>query len=153
MSALVPSPLMRAMQDGQIARVEELTRIPSDVQDALITILSEKAMPIPELRSEVQAVRGFNVIATANNRDRGVNEPLQRAQAEVQHGRLAAAGHRGRRDRYRPHSSGGVGTRARVARREAAAGGGAQAGYHLPRAARWRHRRWQKPKSSRLRAR
>ncbi len=74
MNALVPSPVMRAMQDGRIARVEELTRIPSDVQDALITILSEKSMPIPELRSEVQAVRGFNVIATANNRDRGVNE-------------------------------------------------------------------------------
>ncbi len=44
------------------------------MQDALITILSEKALPIPELRSEVQAVKGFNVIATANNRDRGVNE-------------------------------------------------------------------------------
>jgi MoxR-like ATPase len=74
LAALVPSPVMRAMQEGCIARVEELTRIPSDVQDALITILSEKAMPIPELRSEVQAVQGFNVIATANNRDRGVNE-------------------------------------------------------------------------------
>jgi MoxR-like ATPase len=72
--ALVHSPLMRAMQDGKIARVEELTRIPSDVQDALITILSEKSLPIPELNEEVQAVKGFNVIATANNRDRGVNE-------------------------------------------------------------------------------
>jgi MoxR-like ATPase len=72
--ALVASPVMRAMQEGRIARVEELTRIPSDVQDALITILSEKAMPIPELKSEVQAVQGFNIIATANNRDRGVNE-------------------------------------------------------------------------------
>ncbi len=74
MDALVPSPVMRAMAEGRIARVEELTRIPSDVQDALITILSEKTMPVPELRSEVQAVKGFNVIATANNRDRGVNE-------------------------------------------------------------------------------
>lgn len=74
MDALVPSPVMRAMQDGRIARVEELTRIPSDVQDALITILSEKTLPIPELGREVQAVKGFNVIATANNRDRGVNE-------------------------------------------------------------------------------
>lgn len=72
--ALVPSPVMRAMREGQIARVEELTRIPSDVQDALITILSEKALPIPELNSEVQAVKGFNIIATANNRDKGVNE-------------------------------------------------------------------------------
>src|SRR5713226_3260825 len=72
--ALVPSPVMRAMAGGQIARVEELTRMPSDVQDALITILSEKSLPIPELNDEVQAARGFNVIATANNRDRGVNE-------------------------------------------------------------------------------
>ena len=72
--ALVPSPVMRAMAGGQIARVEELTRMPSDVQDALITILSEKTLPVPELGTELQAVRGFNVIATANDRDRGVNE-------------------------------------------------------------------------------
>ena len=72
--ALVSSPIMLAMRTGKIARVEELTRIPSDVQDTLITILSEKTLPIPELDSEVQAVKGFNIIATANNRDRGVNE-------------------------------------------------------------------------------
>ncbi|HKG94762.1 MAG TPA: AAA family ATPase [Gemmatimonadaceae bacterium] len=73
-AALVPSPVMRAMQDGKVARVEELTRVPSDVQDALITILSEKSLPVPELGTEVQARKGFTVIATANNRDRGVNE-------------------------------------------------------------------------------
>jgi MoxR-like ATPase len=73
-AALVPSPVMRAMRTGAIARVEELTRVPSDVQDALITILSEKTLPVPELNTEVQAQRGFNVIATANDRDRGVNE-------------------------------------------------------------------------------
>ncbi|HVJ17634.1 MAG TPA: AAA family ATPase [Polyangiaceae bacterium] len=73
-SALVPSPMMRAMREGKVARVEELTRIPSEVQDTLITILSEKTLPVPELSSEVQAQRGFNVIATANNRDKGVNE-------------------------------------------------------------------------------
>ncbi len=72
--ALVPSPIMNAMRDGKIARVEELTRMPADVQDTLITILSEKTLPVPELGSEVQATRGFNVIATANNRDKGVNE-------------------------------------------------------------------------------
>ncbi len=72
--ALVSSPVMNAMRDGKIARVEELTRIPSDVQDTLITVLSEKTLPIPELGSEVQAQRGFNVIATANDRDRGINE-------------------------------------------------------------------------------
>ncbi|GAA3089012.1 ATP-binding protein [Streptosporangium carneum] len=72
--ALTPSPVMRAMAEGRIARVEELTRMPSDVQDALITVLSEKTLPIPELNQEVQASRGFNVIATANDRDRGVND-------------------------------------------------------------------------------
>ncbi len=73
-AALVPSPVMRAMAEGMTARVEELTRIPADVQDTLITILSEKTLPVPELGEEVQAVRGFNLIATANDRDRGVNE-------------------------------------------------------------------------------
>lgn len=72
--AVVPSPVMRAMQDGVIARVEELTRIPSETQDSFITVLSEKVLPIPELGEEVAAARGFNLIATANNRDRGVND-------------------------------------------------------------------------------
>ena len=72
--ALVETPVMRAMKDGKIARIEELTRIGADVQDTLITILSEKTLPVPELNTEIQAVRGFNVIATANNRDKGVNE-------------------------------------------------------------------------------
>ncbi|MEU1986274.1 AAA family ATPase [Nocardia sp. NPDC019395] len=73
-AALVASPILTAMRTGAIARLEELTRIPSDVQDALITILSEKTLPIPELGTEVQAAKGFNIIATANDRDRGVNE-------------------------------------------------------------------------------
>src|SRR5690349_22575667 len=73
-AALVVSPMMRAMREGMIARLEELTRIPAEVQDTLITILSEKTLPVPELGLEVQARKGFNVIATANNRDKGVNE-------------------------------------------------------------------------------
>jgi len=73
-NAMVASPVMTAMREGRIARIEELTRIPSDVQDALITILSEKTLPVPELGEEVQARKGFNIIATANDRDRGVNE-------------------------------------------------------------------------------
>lgn len=73
-NALVITPVIRAMQQGKIVRIEELTRIPAEVQDTLITVLSEKAMPIPELDQEIQAVRGFNCIATANNRDKGVNE-------------------------------------------------------------------------------
>lgn len=72
--ALVETPVMRGMKDGKIVRIEELTRIGADVQDTLITILSEKTLPVPELNTEVQAVRGFNIIATANNRDKGVNE-------------------------------------------------------------------------------
>jgi MoxR-like ATPase len=72
--ALVASPVMRAMEDGRLVRLEELTRIPSDVQDALITILSEKTLPIAELGEHVSARKGFNVIATANDRDKGVNE-------------------------------------------------------------------------------
>lgn len=74
MAALVQSPLMRAMSDGKIARVEELTRMTADVQDTLITVLSEKTLPIPELNSQVQARKGFSVIATANDRDKGINE-------------------------------------------------------------------------------
>src|SRR5215813_1594646 len=73
-AALVTSPIMRAMQDGKIGRIEELTRMPAEVQDTLITILSEKTLPVPELNNEVQARKGFNIIATANNRDKGVNE-------------------------------------------------------------------------------
>lgn len=72
--ALVETPVMRAMKEGKIVRIEELTRIGADVQDSLITILSEKTLPVPELNTEIQAVKGFNVIATANNRDKGVNE-------------------------------------------------------------------------------
>lgn len=73
-AAIVPSPVFRAMRTGAIARVEELTRMPSDVQDALVSVLSEKSLPVPELDTEVAAVRGFNLIATANDRDRGINE-------------------------------------------------------------------------------
>jgi MoxR-like ATPase len=72
--ALVPSPMFVAMKTGQIARIEELTRMPAEVQDTLITILSEKTLPIPEINTEVQAIQGFNVIATANDRDKGVND-------------------------------------------------------------------------------
>lgn len=72
--ALVSSPVLSAMEQGKIVRIEELSRISSDVQDALITILSEKIIPIPEINSSVQAKQGFNLIATANDRDKGINE-------------------------------------------------------------------------------
>ncbi|MBW4564010.1 MAG: AAA family ATPase [Mojavia pulchra JT2-VF2] len=74
--SLIPSPIMTAMHSGAMGRFEELTRCTSDVQDALISILSEKYISIPELRDDNVAFAqpGFNVIATANSRDRGVNE-------------------------------------------------------------------------------
>jgi MoxR-like ATPase len=72
--ALVKTPLTRAMEEGTLVRFEELTRMGSDVQDTLITVLSEKTLPIPELDTAIEARRGFNVIATANNSDKGVND-------------------------------------------------------------------------------
>ncbi|MCI0461890.1 MAG: AAA family ATPase [Gemmataceae bacterium] len=72
--ALVPSPIYRAMEGGKLVRFEEITRCPAEVQDGLITLLSEKIMAVPELGFHLPAKRGFNLIGTANTRDRGVNE-------------------------------------------------------------------------------
>jgi MoxR-like ATPase len=72
--AIIKSPIFRAMESGTLARFEEITRCAAEVQDALISILSEKRISVPELATEVPAVKGFSVIATANTRDRGVND-------------------------------------------------------------------------------
>lgn len=72
--SLVKSPVYNAMETGTIARIEEISRCASEVQDALISILSEKRISIPELSEEISARKGFSVIATANTRDKGVNE-------------------------------------------------------------------------------
>jgi MoxR-like ATPase len=74
--SLVPSPVLTGMRSGKVVRVEELTRCAPEVQDALISLLSERTIAIPELGSgaESRAVPGFNVIGTANLRDRGVHE-------------------------------------------------------------------------------
>jgi len=72
--ALVKSPVLRAMEAGKIARLEEITRVTSEIQDSLISLLSEKLIAIPELGAEVTARKGFNIIATANTRDRGIND-------------------------------------------------------------------------------
>ena len=133
--ALVPSPLMNAMRTGRIARIEELTRIPADVQDTLITVLSEKTLPVPELGVEVQAVRGFSVIATANNRDKGVNELSSAPQAPLQHRDPAGAGQRSRRMAIVVKRVTEMGSRARPAGRAAGAARGAPRGADLPRAA------------------
>jgi MoxR-like ATPase len=73
---LIPSPTMIAMRTGGLLRFEEITRCVPDVQDALVSILSDKAIAVPELpdANMVWAKPGFNVIATANTRDQGVNE-------------------------------------------------------------------------------
>jgi len=73
---LIPSPCMVAMRAGALFRFEEITRCVADVQDALVSILSDKNVAVPELPDApmVFARPGFNVIATANSRDQGVNE-------------------------------------------------------------------------------
>jgi MoxR-like ATPase len=78
--ALVPSPVYQAMAFGRIVRFEEVTRCPPEIQDVLISLMSEKQLMVPELGRDgsadgrLQARRGFNIIATANLRDRGVHE-------------------------------------------------------------------------------
>ena len=75
--ALVAAPLHRGLSKGMLVRFEEITRCPPEIQDTLISILSDKVMMIPELRGKERmllARPGFNVIATANIRDRGVHE-------------------------------------------------------------------------------
>ncbi len=74
--SLIPSPIFHAMKNGQIARFEEITRCPPEIQDVLVSLLSEKQMMIPEMGQDfsLQALQGFNMIATANLRDRGVHE-------------------------------------------------------------------------------
>lgn len=76
--ALVPGPLHRAMSRGALLRFEEITRCPTEVQDNLIPVLSERLLHVPEMRESdgayLLAQPGFNVIATANLKDRGVND-------------------------------------------------------------------------------
>jgi MoxR-like ATPase len=75
--ALVPGPLFLGLRHGHIVRFEEVTRAPHEVQDTLLSCLSEKLLLVPELPGDdgvVLARRGFNIVATANTRDRGVNE-------------------------------------------------------------------------------
>jgi MoxR-like ATPase len=74
LAAMIKSPIYRAMETGTVARVEEISRCASEVQDAMISILSEKRISVPELGIELPAKKGFSVIATANTRDKGVNE-------------------------------------------------------------------------------
>ena len=72
--ALIKSPVYRAMEEGALVRFEEVTRCLPEVQDSLISLLSEKRVSVPELMLDQAANKGFSLIATANTRDKGVNE-------------------------------------------------------------------------------
>ena len=74
--ALVPAPLYVGMEKGILTRFEEITRTPAEIQDSLISVLSDKVLNVPELGDDgfLFARQGFNVIGTANTRDKGVNE-------------------------------------------------------------------------------
>ena len=74
--ALVPSPLLVGMEKGIFARFEEITRTPAEIQDSLISVMSDQILIIPELADDgiILAKAGFNIIGTANTRDKGVNE-------------------------------------------------------------------------------
>jgi MoxR-like ATPase len=77
LNALVPAPLYLGLARGQIVRFEEITRCPPEIQDTLISVLSDKVLHVPEIKGDdtiVFAKPGFNIIATANTRDRGVHE-------------------------------------------------------------------------------
>ena len=74
--SLVPSPVCTGMREGRVVRFEEITRCAPEIQDTLVSILSEKQLMVPELGPDarVAARPGFTVIATANLKDRGVHE-------------------------------------------------------------------------------
>ena len=75
--AMVEAPLHVGMRTGKVVRFEEITRCPPEIQDTLVSVLSDKVLLVPELDGPERvllAKPGFNVIATANVRDRGVNE-------------------------------------------------------------------------------
>ncbi len=75
--SLVAAPVYRGMSEGKIVRFEQITRCAPEVQDSMLSVLSDRMLSIPELEAEhrtLYAQRGFNVIGTANTRDRGVND-------------------------------------------------------------------------------
>jgi MoxR-like ATPase len=74
--ALIPGPLFRGMQAGKMVRFEELARASPALQDALLSIMSERMISIPEFSGDaatLYARDGFNLIGTSNTLDQGVN--------------------------------------------------------------------------------
>ena len=153
LDAVVPSPVMRGMTAGKIVRVEELTRMPSDVQDTLITILSEKTLPVPELNSEIRAVKGFNIIATRQRSRQGRERAVERAQTPLQHGCPARPRIDGGRGRHRPAPRRSTRPIARAARRDARHRRNPPRRHRLPRACAKERRRMERASSSSRRAR
>jgi MoxR-like ATPase len=77
MEALIPGPIFRGMQSGKLVRYEEIARSAPALQDALLSIMSERMIAIPELSGDdatLYAKEGFNLIGTSNTTDLGVNE-------------------------------------------------------------------------------
>jgi MoxR-like ATPase len=75
--ALIPGPLYRGMRDGKLVRFEEISRCPQNLQDVVLSVLSERIISIPELGDEdgiLYAAAGFNIVATSNSVDEGVNK-------------------------------------------------------------------------------
>jgi MoxR-like ATPase len=75
--SLVPAPVYHGLRDGKVVRFEEITRCPLEIQDTLLSVLSDRVLMIPEMAGDGRALygrHGFNIIATANTRDRGINE-------------------------------------------------------------------------------
>jgi len=139
-AALVDSPVLRAMATGGIARIEELTRMPSDVQDSLITVLSERTLPVPELTAQVQARKGFK-----HHRDRerpgpGRQRAVLGAAAPVQHRRAAGTGRGGRGGGHRVAPGGPARPGARAAAAARGRGGDPPRRHDLPGTARRRDR-------------
>jgi MoxR-like ATPase len=75
--ALIPGPIYRGMQAGILVRYEEIARSSTALQDALLSIMSERSIPIPELSGDdaiLYAQEGFNLVGTSNTTDQGVND-------------------------------------------------------------------------------
>jgi len=74
--ALIPTPLLRGMMEGRLVRFEEIARCPQALQDAMLSVLSDRVVVIPELGGDdgvILAREGFNLVATSNSVDTGVH--------------------------------------------------------------------------------
>ena len=134
--ALIKSPIFRAMESGSLARFEEITRCASEVQDALISLLSEKRLSVPELATEIPAQRGFSIIATANTRDRGVNDMSAALKRRFNIVVLPTPGESGNRNPIVPKRVSELAANLQLKSRNPDRRGDRKGRHHLPRTAR-----------------